>query len=149
MTGFLKMLRRGRYIVNLDAGETARVKKIFSIGEDETIQIVLDESPFKNLKRCVVFTDKKVYWNISRAQGEMRGGETVITTRGPGFVTVENLKTVSVFVRNTSGGTAIHITGADKWIRLTLKWFENDEALKILFYYYLSRFVSNYNPDHP
>ncbi|MDR2136214.1 MAG: hypothetical protein LBO76_06320 [Treponema sp.] len=149
MIGLLKMLRRGRYVLTLDGDETARVKKAFSIDEGETIQIVLDDSPFKNLTQCVVFTDKTIYWNTGKAQGEQRSGETVITTRGPGSVTAENLKTASVFVRNTSGGAAIHIIGADKQIRLTLKWFENDEALKLLFYYYLSRFVSDYSPDYP
>ncbi|MDR2375706.1 MAG: hypothetical protein LBD96_04625 [Treponema sp.] len=148
IAGLLEILRRGRYVVNLDAAEKARVKKIFSIGEDETIQVVLDDSPFKNLKQCVLLTDKKVYWNISKAQSELRSGETLITTKGSGFVTVESLKTASVFVRDTDSGTVIHIIDADKWIRLTLKWFENSEVLRILFYYYLSRSTPAYNPNH-
>jgi hypothetical protein len=144
-----RFLKRGRYVFSPDDAEKARVKKILSIGEDETIQIVLDDSPFKNLRRCVVLTDRKIHWNVSRAQGELRQEEVTLTTKGPGFVTIENLKTASVFVRNTSGGAAIHIVGDGRWIRLTLKWFENEEALKILFYYYLSRFTENYNPDQP
>jgi hypothetical protein len=148
MVSPLRFLRRGRYVVSLDADEKARVKKIFSIGEGEVIQVVLDDSHFKNLKQCVVLTDEKIYWNVSRAQSDLYGSETVVTAKGPGFFAAENLKTASVFVRSTSSGTVIHIIDAGKWIRLTLKWFENDEALRILFYYYLSKFSSNYNPRH-
>ncbi|MDR0669782.1 MAG: hypothetical protein LBF95_06840 [Treponema sp.] len=147
MTGLLGMLRRPRYVVSLNDDETARAKKNLSIGDDETIQVVLDDSPFKNLKHRVVLTDKKIHWNIGKAQGELRGGETVIISRGPGFVTAENLKTASVFVRDTESGMVIHIIDADKWFQITLKWFQNSEALKILFYYYLSRFTPSYNPN--
>ncbi|MDR3147511.1 MAG: hypothetical protein LBU00_03930 [Treponema sp.] len=145
MIDLLNILRRSRYVVNLDAAEEARVKKSFSIDEAELIQLVLDDSPFKNRTQGVVLTDTKIHWNV-KAQGELHSGETL--TKGPGCVRAENLKTASVFVRNTSSGTVIHIIGTDTWIRLTLKWFENAESLKILLYYYLSRFVSNYNPDH-
>ncbi|MDR0731162.1 MAG: hypothetical protein LBF63_05790 [Treponema sp.] len=147
MAGLLEMLRRGRYVVKLDAGEKAGLEKIFSIDKDETIQVVLDDSPFKNLKQCVILTDKRICWNIGKAQGERRSGETVITTKGIGFVTVENLKTASVFVRDTDSGTVIHIIDGGRWIRITLKWFEGSEALRILFFYYLSRFTPDYNPN--
>jgi hypothetical protein len=110
--------------------------------------MVLDDSPFKNLKQGIVLTDKKIYWNVSRAYSELQGGGTAITAKGPGSVMAEDLKTVSVFVQNTSSGMVIHMIESDKWIRLTLKWFENDEALKILFYYYLSKFAGNYSPNH-
>jgi hypothetical protein len=110
--------------------------------------MVLDDSPFKNLKQGIVLTDKKIYWNVSRAYSEPGDGESAVTAKGPGSVRTEDLKTVSVFVQNTSSGMVIHMIEPGKWIRLTLKWFENDEALKILFYYYLSKFAGNYNPNH-
>jgi hypothetical protein len=153
MTDLLKMLRRGRCVVNLEAGEKDKITKNFSIGRDENIQVVLDDSPFKNLERCVVLTDRRICWNVKRAQSELHGGAggsaagTLISTGGPGSVMVEDLGTASVFVRTTSGGAVIHLIDSGKWIRLTLKWFENGEMLRTLFYYYLSKFAGSYNPN--
>jgi hypothetical protein len=152
MNNIIKAFQRGRYAINLGKDEQARVRKVFqghglSIDKNEHIQMVLDDSAFKNLQWMVVLTDKKIYWNLKNSRAELRTGDTLVQSSGPGNVNLKDLKTASVLVQNSSGGMVIHIIdGESKWIRITLKWFENDEVLKILFYYYLSRFVDNYNP---
>ncbi|MDR0642266.1 MAG: hypothetical protein LBG07_07395, partial [Treponema sp.] len=147
MKNLVKALGRSRYVVNLDNREKAAVKKDFSLDKDELIQMFLDDSALKNLKRGIVLSDKKIRWNIKGARGEFRGGETVIDTGGPGFVNTAELKGASVFVRNSSSGLVIHIVDDARHIRLPLRCFENDETLKILFYYYLSKFTENYDPS--
>jgi hypothetical protein len=151
MNDMLKTIQRSRYIFDRDLaeGEKARIKKDLSIGKDETIQAVLDDSAFKNLKQIVALTDKKIYWNTKQAHAELRTGDTKIQTGGPSQIKVADLKTASVFVQNTSSGMVIHIIdGENKWIRITLRWFENDEPLKMLFYYNLSKYCPGYSPNY-
>ncbi|MDR3247270.1 MAG: hypothetical protein LBT39_00665 [Treponema sp.] len=153
MKNILETLQRSRYVINLDDEDQARVRKIFQenrlpISGNERIQMVLDDSAFKNFGQVVVLTDKKIYWNLKSSHVELRTGDTLGATSGPSSISLKDLKAASVFVQNTSSGMVIHIIdGENKWIRITLKWFENDETLKMLFYYYLSRFVDNYNPS--
>ncbi|MDR1972922.1 MAG: hypothetical protein LBQ46_13495 [Treponema sp.] len=148
MNKLIAALRRSRYVVNLDNHEKAALKKVFSIGPEETIQAALDDSALKNLRRALVLTDKKIYWNIKSAYTELRSGETAVSTSGPGSINTADLKTVSIFTRNAGSGLAVHLIDGDKHIRFALKWFENGETVKILFYYYLSRFAEDYNPSH-
>jgi hypothetical protein len=148
MGTILQILGRSRYAVNLGDDEKARITRAFSIHGGETIQVMLDDSPFKTLSRGVVFTDKRIYWNFAKARQEMREDEAATTTKGPSSVTAEDLKNASVFVRNTSSGIVVHLIDGNIWIRFTLTRFENDETVKILFYYYLSKFAAKYNPDH-
>jgi hypothetical protein len=148
MARLMNILGRSRYVVNLDNQEEAAVKKDFSLDKDETIQIVLDDSAFKNLKRGIVLSDTKIRWNIKGARCELPGGEKEVNTGGPGSVDTADLKDASVFVRISSSGLVIHIIDGFRHIRLPLRCFENDETLKILFYYYLSKFTENYTPSN-
>jgi hypothetical protein len=147
MKSLVKALGRSRYVVSLDGQEKAALKKDFSLDKDEVIQVFLDDSALKNLKRGIVLSDKKIRWNIKGARGEFRGGETAVSIGGPGSVNTAELKDASVFVRNSSSGLVIHIIDGVRHIRLPLRCFENDETLKILFYYYLSKFADNYDPS--
>lgn len=148
MGGIVEILGRSRYAVNLRDDEKAKIARAFSVQRGETIQVMLDDSPFKTLSKGIVFTDKRIYWNLTKAYRETRGGETLTSTRGPSSIAVEDLKNASVFARNTSAGMGLHLIDGTTWIRFTLAWFENDETVKILFYYYLSKFADNYNPDN-
>jgi hypothetical protein len=49
-------------------------------------------------------------------------------------------------VQNSSSGPVIHIIDSARHIRIPLHCFDNGETLRILFYYYLSKFAENYNP---
>jgi hypothetical protein len=148
MRNLTKILKRSRYVFNLDDKEKEAVKRIFSVDGNEVIQVVLDDSFFKNLERGIVLTNKKIYWNIKGARAELRTGETTVNIAGPGQVNAADLKAASVFVQNSSSGLVIHILDESRHIRIPLKWFEVDEPLKILFYYYFSKFVADYNPAH-
>jgi hypothetical protein len=156
MNNFVKNLQRSRYVFRLDPEAEARVKKDFSIADGETIQAVLDDSAFKNLKQGVVLTDKSIYWNIKNSHTESRSGDTVIKFGGSSSgssgrsnrIAVSHLETASVFAQNSSSGMVLHIIDEDNWIRIPFKWFENDESLKILFYYYLSKFSRKYDPKY-
>jgi hypothetical protein len=148
MGSLVRILGRSRYVVNLRPDEQAKVTKAFPIRPGETIQVMLDDSPFKTLTQGIVFTDKRIYWNLAKAHQELRNAGTLISTRGPGSVAAADLQGASVFARNTSAGMVVHLIDGDTRIRLTLAWFENDETVKILFYYYLSKFAGVYNPDH-
>jgi hypothetical protein len=144
--GLIKVLGRSRYAVTLDGREKAAVKKDFSLDEDELIQMVLDDSALKNLKRGIVLSDKKIRWNIKGARTELRSGEALVTTEGPGSLNTADLKDASVFIQNSSSGPVIHIIDGGRHIRIPLRCFEGGETLKILFYYYLSKFTKDYNP---
>jgi hypothetical protein len=133
-------------VVSLNGREQAAVKKDFSLDEDEHIQMVLDDSTLKNLKRGIALSDTKIRWNLKGARAELRGGETLVTTEGPGSVNTADLTGASVFVQNSSSGLVIHIVDSNRHIRIPLRCFEGGESLKILFYYYLSKFAGNYNP---
>jgi hypothetical protein len=146
MGNLLKILRRSRYAVNLSDKQQELVKETFAIDGSEVIQVVLDDSVFKNLKWGIVLTDKKIRWNIKDARTELHSGETAISTSGAGFVNTADLKEASVFLQNSKSGLVVHIIDAVRHIRIPLKWFEIAETLKILFYYYLSKFTENYNP---
>jgi hypothetical protein len=146
MTSLIKILGRSRYAVNLDEREKAAVKKDFSLDKDEIIQMVLDDSALKNLKRGIVLSDKRILWNIKGAHTELRGGETLVAGAGPGSVNTAELRGASVFVRNSSSGPVIHIIDDVRHIRIPLRCFENGETLRILFYYYLSKFAGEYSP---
>ncbi|MDR1025431.1 MAG: hypothetical protein LBL56_06840 [Treponema sp.] len=144
----MKFLKRSRYVFNLDDKEKETVKGIFSLDGGEVIQAVLDDSIFKNLKCGIVLTDKTIRWNIKGARTELCTGETIVNTAGSGLVHTADLNAASVFVQNSSSGLIIHIIDEARHIRIPLKWFEVDEPLKILFYYYFSKFTADYNPVH-
>jgi hypothetical protein len=146
MKSFLKTLGRGRYVVNLDDQEKVVLKKDFSLDKDELIQMVLDDSAFTNMKRGIVLSDKKIRWNIKGAREKLRNGEMAAKTSGS--IDTAELKGATVFIQDSSGGLVIHIIDADRHIRLPLRCFESGETLKILFYYYLSKFTENYNPSN-
>ncbi|GHV53528.1 hypothetical protein AGMMS49579_12450 [Spirochaetia bacterium] len=142
-----KNLRKNRYIVNLDEESKSEIKKNLSFDSDEEIFIVLDDSPLKNLKDIVVFTNKKIYWNLKDVNLKSVVDRGEFVKKGPSSIDVKQLSGVSVFVNNENNSKFIYMISEFLQISLKLRYFDYDESLKIIFYDYITNYCGGYNPD--
>jgi hypothetical protein len=100
-----------RISISVDSNDELAVivRKMFSLIEkDETILIVIDDSPCYNRNDLVVFTNKRIYWNLKSAYLNVTSGATRNVTSGPYHIDLAQLSDASIFTRENSRATTIY-----------------------------------------
>jgi hypothetical protein len=142
-----QILKRSRFLVNLNAELTAKIKSIFQIEEEETVLLVLDDSLFKNLKEVIVFTNERIYWNKKNASLKTLHGKEESVITGSSSISVKELKTASCFINKNISNNIVYIMGETVQLAIPLRHFALDESLQIVFYDYLSNYSGGYAPN--
>jgi hypothetical protein len=107
----LSKKRESRISISVDSNDDLSViaRKMFPLIEkDETILIVIDDSPCYSRNNLVVFTSKRIYWNLKSAYLNVTSGATRNVTSGPCHIDLAQLSGASIFTRENSRATTIY-----------------------------------------
>jgi hypothetical protein len=141
--------RRGNRIdVDSDGKLGSAARSVFpSIEKDEIILFAIDDSPFCNRKNMVVFTNKRICWNLKSVYLNVTSGETQKVTSGPCDIDLGQLSAVSIFTRENSRFTTIYAVSKATQLEIRLKHKIPGDIIRLYFSEKLLNYGGGYNPD--
>jgi hypothetical protein len=113
-----------RFSVNVEADValSSVVREMFSqIEKGESILFVIDDSPRCDRKRLVVFTNKRICWNLQSAYLSVTTGPTRNQTSGPCHIDLAQLFDATFFTRENSRATTIYAVSQTVQMELPLE----------------------------
>ena len=134
-----------RFITDINREVSVYLKNEFKIPKTEKILLVLDDSFLKNLSQVVIFTSRKIYWNIPNAYLKEN---TETSMRGGGLLNNKSLDNVSVFSKNDKDLRIIYIISGNIQLIIPFTNFQNESSLTLAFYDYLSNHCSGYRQNN-
>ena len=116
----------------------------------------MDDSFLKNQKQIVIFTDKKIYWNISNVY--VKGNHESIksentenidnSTNSNKSLDKKLLKDASVYVKKEKALTLIFIVSENKELIIPFSNIQNESSLVLSFNNYVSKIGVSYKPNY-
>ncbi|MDR1231557.1 MAG: hypothetical protein LBK61_09175 [Spirochaetaceae bacterium] len=114
-----------RFSANVDAdgGLSFAARKMFpAIEKDESILFAIDDSPRCDRERLVVFTDKRICWNLKSAYLNVTVDETRHETSGPCRIDLAQLSGATIFTRENSRATTIYAVSQTVQMEIPLQY---------------------------
>lgn len=139
--------RNSRFTSNPEGQINDEIKALFKIAEDEQILLVIDDSFFLQRKRIVVLTNKGLYWNNTQSLLRRLTDETMSVTHSKGFVSNKVLSKCSVYAGDTGQESVVSLISNIARLHLPFRNCKNVDALRIIFYDYLSNYSGGYQPE--
>lgn len=145
---FKDYFKRNSRFTSSPAGQiNAEIKSLFKIDEEEQILLVIDDGFFLRRKRIVVLTNKGLYWNSPQALLRRLNNETMSVTHGKGFVSNKLLAKCSVYAGDSGQESVVSLISNSARLHLPFRNCKNVDALRIIFYDYLSNYSGGYRPE--
>jgi hypothetical protein len=142
--------RNSRFCINVDADEDLNVvvKKTFSsIEKDEPILFVIDDSPLVNRKNMVVFTNKRICWNLKSAYLNVTADNTRHETLGPYNIDLAKLSDATIFTHENSRATTIYAISKTVQMEIRLRHKLYGDVIGLFFSEKLLSSQAGYNAD--
>jgi hypothetical protein len=141
-------INKNRFMVNISDDVKSVIQEQFGLENDEDILLVIDDSLFKNMKKMVVFTNKRIIWNYDDVITNISTKKMTLKARSKGYIETHLLKKASVFTNYEAGHNVIYILDENTTLIIRLKHFEIKASWYYIFFHYLMHYTGGYQPEH-